>query len=196
MKTIASLLAALTLLLGGAASAAPIRSAGIDHVGINVPGLVQAEQFFGDAFGCTAVTHIGPFPIPPSMSHEHTGAVPAQADSVRIAMLRCGSGANIELFEYKNAQGAILAPEAGEIGASHIAFYTDDVAGGVANLKARGITILGEPVTMPGGETAGETWVHFLSPWGSEMELVGYPHGKGYEKSAKLKLWSPKYPAR
>jgi len=196
MKTIASMLATLGLLLAQAAPAAPIRSAGIDHVGINVPSLQQAEQFFGDAFGCAAVTHIGPFPIPPSMSHEHTGAVPAQADSVRIAMLRCGSGANIELFEYKDAQQQVLAPTAGEIGASHIAFYTDDVAAGVANLKARGITLLGEPVTMPGGDTAGETWVHFLSPWGSEMELVGYPKGKGYEKSAKLKLWSPKYPAR
>ena len=196
MKTITSLLAALGFLLAGAATAAPIRSAGIYHVGINVPGLQQAEQFFSDTFGCTAVTQIGPFPIPPSMTHEHTGAVPAQADSVRIAMVRCGSGANIELFEYKNAQGAILAPEAGEIGASHIAFYTDDVAAGVANLKARVLTMLGEPITMPSGDTAGETWVHFLSPWGSEMELVGYPNGKGYEKSAVLKLWSPKYPAR
>ena len=28
-----------------------------------------------------------------------------------------------------------------------------------------------------------------------QMELVGYPNGKGYEKTAKLKLWNPKRPA-
>jgi catechol 2,3-dioxygenase-like lactoylglutathione lyase family enzyme len=191
MKVITSIIAALAFGLGGAAQAAPIHAAGIDHVGINVPTLQQAEAFFANAFGCVAVTHIGPFPLPAGMSHEHMPAVPVGAGSVQIAMIRCGTGANIELFEYKDAQGQLLAPTSADIGASHIAFYTDDVQGGVANLKARGLTVLGEPVTMTEGPTAGETWVHFLSPWGSEMELVGYPNGKAYAKTSKLKLWDP-----
>jgi hypothetical protein len=37
--------------------------------------------------------------------------------------------------------------------------------------------------------------MHFRAPWGSEMELVSYPKGKGYEKHSKLKLWNPKRPA-
>jgi len=183
-KTIFAVLTAIVLNLGGVAQAAGIKSAGIDHVGITVPNLKEAEQFLINTFGCEPVTQIGPFPMTP------------RADSVTLAMVRCGTGANIELFEYKNSTGSTAMPKIEDMGSSHIAFYTNDVAAGVAYLKSQGITVLGEPMTMTSGDTAGETWVHFLSPWGSEMELVGYPAGKGYEKTSKRKLWNPKHPAR
>lgn len=185
MKTVTTILAAAAAMFSLAAPvhAAGIKTAGIDHVGVSVPDLKQAEAFFKTTFGCEPVTRIGPFPMTP------------RAESVKLSMLRCGSGANIELFEYKNSTGSTTMPKIEDIGASHIAFYTDDVAAGVAYLKSQGIKIVGEPITMPSGDTAGETWVHFLSPWGSELELVGYPNGKGYEKTAKVKLWNPKHPA-
>lgn len=195
MKIIPAFLAAGLLALGAAASAQDVKVAGIDHVGITVPRLAPAEEFFASTFGCVAVTHIGPFPISGSLSPDRRQSVPARADSVSLAMLRCGTGSNIELFEYKNSTGSPVIPSNEDLGAAHIAFYTDDVAAGVAKLKAKGLFIIGEPITMPSGDTAGETWVHFLSPWGSEMELVGYPHGKGYEKTAKVKLWNAKHPA-
>lgn len=181
MKIIAAVFAALVLNLGGGAvaQAAGIKTAGVDHVGVNVPDLAQAKEFFASTFGCEPVTQIGPFNMAP------------RAESVTLAMLRCGNGSNIELFEYKNSTGSTIMPKIEDIGASHIAFYTDDVHAGVAYLKSKGITIIGEPMTMTSGDTAGETWVHFLSPWGSELELVGYPNGKGYEKTAKVKLWRP-----
>lgn len=182
MKIIAAVLTAIAFNLAGAAQAAGIKTAGIDHVGISVPNLKQAEQFLATTFDCHPMTHIGPFPMAP------------RADSVSLAMLRCGTGANIELFEYKKSTGSTAMPKSEDIGASHIAFYTDDVAAGVAYLKGKGITVLGEPISMSSGDTEGETWVHFLSPWGSEMELVGYPNGKGYEKAGKGKLWNPKHP--
>lgn len=181
MRRLISLVAALLLSVG--AQAQGIRVAGIDHVGITVPDLQQAQAFFADTFGCTPVTHIGPF------------ALKAGADSVALAMLRCGSGANIELFEYQGSTGSQRRPKMEDLGAAHIAFYTDDVRGGVAYLKARGITVLGEPMTMTSGDTAGETWVHFLAPWGAELELVGYPQGKGYETTTTRRLWNPAHPA-
>jgi catechol 2,3-dioxygenase-like lactoylglutathione lyase family enzyme len=184
MKIIAAVFTAIVFNLGGAAQAAGIKSAGIDHVGVNVPSLKQAEEFLVSTFGCEPVTRIGPFNMAP------------RADSVTLSMVRCGTGANIELFEYKNSTGSTVMPKIEDIGAAHIAFYTDDVQAGVAYLKSQGITVLGEPMTMTSGDTEGETWVHFLSPWGSEMELVGYPDGKGYEKKIKAKLWNPKQPSR
>lgn len=179
MKIIAAIFTALALQLGSVAQAAGIKSAGIDHVGVTVPDLKQAKEFFASTFGCEPVTQIGPFNMAP------------RAESVTLAMLRCGNGSNIELFEYKNSTGSTIMPKIEDIGASHIAFYTDDVHAGVAYLKSKGITIIGEPMAMSSGDTAGETWVHFLSPWGSELELVGYPNGKGYEKTSKVKLWRP-----
>lgn len=179
MIALRAALAALAL-CAGAAHGGGIRTAGIDHVGINVPDLKQAEAFLATTFGCEAVTHIGPFDAAP------------RAGSVRLAMVRCGSGANIELFEYKDATGSAAVPTGADAGASHIAFYTDDVPAGVTYLKAQGITVLGEPVAMTAGDTAGETWVHFLAPWGAEMELVGYPNGKGYEQRTAARLWTPR----
>jgi catechol 2,3-dioxygenase-like lactoylglutathione lyase family enzyme len=183
MKFVTALFAAIVLNIGGLAQAAGIKSAGIDHVGISVPDLKQAQDFLAKTFDCHPVTHIGPFDMAP------------RAESVSLAMVRCGTGANIELFEYKKSTGSTAMPKGEDIGASHIAFYTDDVRAGVAYLKSQGITVLGEPISMGSGDTQGETWVHFLSPWGSEMELVGYPDGKGYEKTSAIKLWNPKHPA-
>ncbi|WDZ96677.1 VOC family protein [Herbaspirillum sp. WKF16] len=194
MKYIATLFAALVLAAGMPARAAGIQTAGIDHVGINVPDLKQAEQFFGDAFGCVPVTRIGPFDLR-AMKSDKGLAGALSADSLSIAMLRCGDGANIELLEYRHANGDSAMPRVDAVGAAHIAFYTDDVKAGAAYLKSRGIALLGEPVTMGGGDTEGETWVHFLTPWGADMELVGYPNGKGYEKNARVKLWKPRHPA-
>lgn len=179
MTMLRTALAALVLCASGAHGAG-IRTAGIDHVGINVPDLKQAEAFLAATFGCEAVTHIGPFNAAP------------RAGSVKLAMVRCGAGANIELFEYKGATGSAAMPNGTDAGASHIAFYTDDVPAGVAYLKSQGITVLGEPVAMTDGDTAGETWVHFLAPWGAEMELVGYPAGKAYEKRTAARLWTPR----
>jgi catechol 2,3-dioxygenase-like lactoylglutathione lyase family enzyme len=178
-----------------AAQPVGIHTAGVDHVGITVPDLKQAQAFLASTFGCTPVTHIGPFNMTTSLSPDRSSQVAARAASVSISMVRCGTGSNIELFEYARSTGNQHVPNAEDLGASHIAFYTDDVQAGVAYLKSKGITVLGEPMTMPSGDTEGETWVHFLTPWGSEMELVGYPHGKGYEKAMKLRLWSPKHPA-
>lgn len=189
-KFVLAMSAALALAGGVTAHAAGVKVAGVDHVGVNVPDLAQAESFFSETFGCVPVTHIGPF----DLTHMSGGFAP-RADSVDIAMIRCGTGANIELFQYRNSKGSTEMPKAEDIGASHIAFYTDDIDGGVAYLKSRGITVLGAPITMSSGDTEGETWVHFRSPWGSELELVSYPNGKGYEKHAKVKLWNPSRPA-
>lgn len=195
MKRLASCLMAIGVLAGGASQASGIRVAGVDHVGINVPDLKQAEAFFDSAFGCEPVTRIGPFQLDPAASADAAGFAP-RADSVTIAMLRCAEGSNIEMFEYRNPHGNKDMPRAEDIGASHIAFYTDDIEGAVSYLKANGITVLGEPVKMTSGDTEGETWVHFRSPWGSDMELVSYPNGKGYERRSSLRLWNPKHPGQ
>ena len=195
MKLLSSCVMAIGILASGATHAAGVRVGGIDHVGMNVPDLMQAEAFFESAFGCEPVTRIGPFQLDPTAPADAAGFAP-RADSVTIAMLRCVEGSNIELFEYKNSRGSKVMPRAEDSGASHIAFYTDDMAAAVSYLKSKGITVLGDPVTMTSGDTEGETWVHFRSPWGSDMELVSYPNGKGYERHSKLRLWNPMHPGQ
>lgn len=164
---------------------------GVDHIGINVPDLQQAVDFFTNALDFTVVTQIGPVPLDDNWkkaNHMNLATGP-----VTIKMTRAGDGANIELFNYDKGQGSTQQPGGDDIGATHIAFYTTDIKASIAYLQSKGVTFLGEPFTMPAGDTEGETWVYFLTPWGSKMELVTYPNGKGYEKkNPGIKLWSPK----
>lgn len=164
---------------------------GIDHVGINVPDLNKAVTFFSDVLGFTPVTQLGPIPL--DADWKKLNHINPNTGAVTIKMINAGNGASIELFEYADNKGSKTHPNTDDIGASHIAFYVNDINAAVEYLKSKGVKIVGEPFTMPSGDTAGESWVYFETPWGSKMELVSYPNGKGYEKAnPKTVLWSPK----
>lgn len=164
---------------------------GIDHVGINVPNMQQALDFFNDVLGFTAVTTLGPIPLDDTW--KKTNNMNQATGPVTIKMINAGTGASIELFEYQQNGGNDQHPGADDIGSSHIGFYTDSIEDSVQYLKSKGIAFLGEPFLTPSGDTAGESWVYFLTPWGSKMELVSYPNGKAYEKNKPAAiLWSPK----
>jgi catechol 2,3-dioxygenase-like lactoylglutathione lyase family enzyme len=191
------------LLLSAALVSAPLQPAlaqvpalkGVDHIGINVPDLNQAVQFFTTVLGFAPVTQIGPVSLEAAWrkpNHLHAGT-----GSVTIKMLRAGTGASIELFEYQASAGSRQQPGGDDIGATHISFYTSNMAASVAYLRAKGVKLLSEPVVTKAGDTAGETWVYFETPWGAKMELNSYPNGKAYEQhNPAQKLWSPKdYPS-
>ncbi len=164
---------------------------GIDHIGINVPDLNQGITFFSDVLGFKPVTQLGPIPL--DAGWKEANHINPATGAVTIKMINAGTGASIEVFSYADNKGSKVHPNSDDIGASHIAFYTSDINESVKYLKSKGVKILGEPYLTPSGDTAGESWVYFETPWGSKMELVSYPNGKGYEKSnPKTVLWSPK----
>jgi hypothetical protein len=99
MKLLSTLFATACLLLGLSAEAASAQTVGMENVDINIPDLKQAEQFFSDALGCVPVTRIGPFELDGVAAADPAKFAP-RADSVKLAMVRCGKGSNIELFEY------------------------------------------------------------------------------------------------
>ena len=190
--TIVALIAILTITATQQTSAqSQAGILGVDHIGINVPDLSKAVTFFTDVLGFRPVTQIGPIPLNDAWktaNHMQAGTGP-----VSIKMVHAGSGANIELFYYEDNKGAQQQPGGDDAGATHIAFYTTDINAAVAYLKSKNVKMLGEPFHTTIGDTAGETWVYFETPWGAKMELVSYPEGKGYEKNhPKELLWSPK----
>ena len=48
------------------------------------------------------------------------------------------------------------------------------------------------PVTLTDGPAAGQSINYFENPFGTNIELISYPHGMAYQSSAPIPLWDPR----
>ncbi|MFD5723355.1 VOC family protein [Streptomyces sp. NPDC127036] len=151
----------------------------VDHFGITVPDLDQAREFFEEVLGFEYLYRLGP--LRDDTGHwmsEHLN-VHDRAISPRIYFFRLGGQAILEVFEYQAPGQRLEPPLNSDVGGHHLALYVDDIDTAVADLRQRGIRVLGDP-TESKGPHEGQRWVYFLSPWGLHCELVSYPNGKAY----------------
>ena len=166
---------------------------GTDHIGITVPNLDEAVDFFVNVIGCEPFYELGPFKSDDDWMRTHLNVHPRTVMR-RLKFLRCGNGSNFEVFEYEAPDQRTEQPKNSDIGGFHLAFYVDDMNAAVRYLASKGVTIQGEPTLRTSGPSAGQSWVYFLAPWGLQMELVSFPNGKGYEKDTPRRLWHPAHP--
>jgi len=192
-----ALLAAILLGSMGTASADSIPGMrGHDHTGITVPDMKQAVDFFTEVVGCKKAMSFGPFADDKGTFMQDLLGVDPKAVIEEIAMVRCGTGSNIELFKYTAPDQKDLQPKNSDIGGFHIAFYVDDVAAAKTYLDAKGIKTRLGPLPVKEGPAAGQTILYFQAPWGLQLEAISYPDGMAYEKGAETVLWSPKDPSK
>lgn len=167
---------------------------GTDHIGITVPDLEEADDFFVRILGAERYYDLGPFVWDDDWMLEHL-AVHPRTVMRRLRFFRLGNGSNFEVFEYEAADGAAhTPPRNSDVGGHHVAIYVDDLDAAVDYLRSEGVRILGEPTTSRNA-SEGQRWVYFLSPWGMQFELVSYPDGKAYERGLERLLWHPSRPA-
>ena len=167
---------------------------GTDHIGITVPDLDAADDFFTRILGAERFYELGPFVREDDWMAEHL-AVHPRTVMRRLRFFRLGTGTNFEVFEYEPAEegAATEPPRNSDVGGHHVAIYVDDMDAAVAYLREQGIRVLGEP-TASANASLGQRWVYFLSPWGMQFELVSFPGGKAYEATSPVKLWHPAHP--
>lgn len=139
---------------------------GIDHVGINVPDAGRAAAFFHDLIGTRVVSDWRPAPVDRQWKRRFRWH--ASARLRRLTMIEADDGSKIELFEYASPHASHRQPHEDDASATHIALKAHDPARVVATVRAMGLTVLNEPATLPDGTR----WFYFLSPWGSQIELV------------------------
>lgn len=166
---------------------------GTDHIGISVPDLDEADDFFVRVLGAEPFYDLGPFQHSDDWMLEHLGVHPRTVMR-RLRFYRLANGSNLEVFQYEPAEpGATSPPRNSDVGGHHLALYVDDLDAAVAYLHAEGVRVLGEP-TASRGPSDGQRWVYFLSPWGMQFELVSFPIGKAYETQLGRLLWHPARP--
>ena len=175
---------------------APVKGVrGTDHIGITVPDLDEAIAFFTNVLGAEELFRMGPFSDPDGDWMVENLNVHPRAVLEQFAMVRCHTGANLEIFQYSSPDQRETGPRNSDVGGHHIAFYVDDMDSAIAGLKEHGVTILGEPKDVPGTPLEGIRWCYFLAPWGLQLEFVSYPDGLAYEKETDRRLWNITRPA-
>lgn len=166
---------------------------GADHIGITVPDMEQAHDFFVRVLGAKFI-----YELPGKQSDSDWMQtqldVHPRTRIKEIRFYRLGNGTNFEVFTYASADGQNSMPRNSDIGGHHVALYVDDMDAALAHLRGAGVEILGEPVASA-GPAEGQRWIYIKAPWGMYFELVSYPEGKAYESEADVKLWHPAHPA-
>jgi catechol 2,3-dioxygenase-like lactoylglutathione lyase family enzyme len=163
---------------------------GMDHVGITVPDIAEARTWFEDVIGCQAPLRFGPFSDPTGTFMQDLLEVDPRAVIPEINVLRCGTGSNIELFEYTSPNQDTRLARNSDFSGHHLAFYVEDIDVAVAYMQAKGVRKLLGPFPVTGGPAAGQSINYFQAPFGTYVELISYPGGMAYEATAKRKLWS------
>ena len=169
---------------------------GINHIGLTVPDIAEAEAFFTDVLGCEKATSFGPFRDDTGTFMQDLLDVDPRAVVNQITLMRCGFGSNIELFSYDAPDQQTVRPKNSDIGGHHIAFYVEDIDAAAAYFKDKGIRTLMGPFPVNEGPAAGQAIIYFFAPWGLQMEAISFPQGMAYEKDGGPVLWSNTDPAK
>ncbi|PWK33506.1 catechol 2,3-dioxygenase-like lactoylglutathione lyase family enzyme [Cupriavidus plantarum] len=140
----------------------------LDHVGMNVPDIDAAVTFFSDLFGARIVSDMHPEGIPAAWKTQFRWH--PTSDLKRFVMVQLTGGPKVELFQYEGPDIDRSHPHGDDIGASHIALRTDNIARSLSIVKAKGLKVLNEPIT----NADGVQWFYFLTPWGAQIELVSF----------------------
>ncbi|MFI2645254.1 VOC family protein [Streptomyces sp. NPDC018610] len=159
----------------------PVR--GIDHVGVTVPDIEAATDFFVRALGAEVLYDTlrradGPNSGP---AMERRLGVPPGSVQRAIRMLALPHGPGLELFEF-DAPGRRPPALPCDLGWQHLAVYVDDLDDAVARVEEAGGRALSEPCPLPGPEAGPRNRMAYThTPWGSTLELITYPDPQPYE---------------
>jgi catechol 2,3-dioxygenase-like lactoylglutathione lyase family enzyme len=172
---------------------------GMEHVGITVPDIDEACDFFTRILGAEVLfTAAKDFRGEGDWMHRHLNVHP-RAVIKEFRYVRLGNGTNLEVFQYSSPDQRTDGPlKNSDIGGHHMAFYVDDMDAAITFLRENGVQVLGEPTSYTDGPNLGLTWCYFLAPWGLQLEVVSAPKGTTFDNEAKAagrrRLFDPSRP--
>jgi glyoxylase I family protein len=166
---------------------------GIDHIGVTVPDLDEAEKFLVGVLGAERIYTLGAKRDSGDWMAIQLGVHPRSVIR-EVRLYRLGNGSNVETYVYDAADGQNPQPKNSDIGAQHVALYVDDMEAAIGYLRSRNVELMGAPVASAGA-AEGQQWLYFRAPWGMQFELVSFPDGKAYEATAARRLWNPTRPS-
>lgn len=143
---------------------------GLVHVNINCSDFERSRRFYAQ-LGFELFLD-----VPETNTPEVAAAVGFERYTLRGGLMRLKSAQSplvIDLLEWRNPRDAD-APyaELNHLGIVRIALYSTDLEADVAELRANGVEIVGEPATVAWSGRPSSRFVCFRDPDGTVLELV------------------------
>ncbi|MCZ4061082.1 VOC family protein [Pantoea sp. LMR881] len=168
---------------------------GIEHIGITVSDLTQAEQFFIEALDASVLYRIVP-PDNPNQKVEGEemqplNGFPSEMKVTGLAMLRVGNGCNVELFQTQPTTCDVQA-HPGQPGINHFSLYVEDIHQAAEKMRASGARMFEGPSDCFAQEKGkgNQTWFG-MTPFGVLIELITLPSAIHYDKDVTQLRWIP-----
>lgn len=136
-----------------------------DHIGLTVPSIEDAIEFYCGALGCSLLEKFEPGTNPDV--RRLVGV--ADAD-LRGAMVRTPGGDSIELVEYRHPRLPKAVMETTTPSAVHVALRVDSIDDVLQRICKAGATAVSAPVQLGVGR-----FVYCRDPFGIMLELVDLP---------------------
>ncbi|TML70827.1 MAG: hypothetical protein E6G14_04185 [Actinobacteria bacterium] len=142
----------------------------IHHTGYTVADLDRSVAFYRDLLGCEVIAQ-------QEKQGGYLAAIVGYPDAhVRMAHLRVpGTDHVVELFQYLSPAGTPADVQPKNVGASHLCFITDDLAGDYERLHAAGASFVSPPVEVDTGINTGGYALYLRDPDGITVELFQPP---------------------
>ncbi len=154
--------------------AGPLGIQGIHHIGVSVPDIAKAREFYIDLLG--AVEEVAPLEWSGNPFIDEIVGLQGSAASQFLCRL---GNTHIEVFEYHSPRSAPQEPDRGvnNFGYTHFALQVDDIAACCERLKAAGIRLHTEPAleaitTHPDGSKTGYAATYCRDWFGNVFELL------------------------
>lgn len=143
-----------------------------NHVGLTVPDIFAAIDWYGEMFGASHIMGPRLLAIDDRATHETPGIFGRQFRSAYQAHLLLANGVGLELFQFIEPEVELTAENMAywQRGPFHIALTCPDVDGLVHRIYAAGGRKRIEPVDF----VAGRPWrlCYCEDPWGTVIEIM------------------------